>query len=84
MFQPFTLLSMGLCFAILYLRYRSQAARNQPQSSNKQRLKTAKLLFGAVIAWLSISFTLKHMIGKIDGNDQEPTVIERIVSLFKE
>ena len=44
-----------------------------------QKIKTAKVLFAAFLAWMTLSFTLKHMIGKMDGADHEPSLIERIV-----
>ena len=82
MIQPVTLLGAGLCFAVLYLRYRSRP-RNGPRRSPQQKLKAAKLLFAAVLAWLALGFTLKHMIGKMDGADQEPSLVERMVSFLK-
>lgn len=79
MIQPVTLLGAGLCFGVLYLRYRSQP-KDAPRRTPKQKLKTAKLLFAALLAWLALSFTLQHMIGKLDGADREPSVVERIVA----
>jgi len=82
MIQPITLLGAGLCFGVLYLRYRSQP-KDGPRRTPKQKIKTAKILFAALLAWLTLSFTLRHMIGKIDGADQEPSLMERVVSYLK-
>ena len=79
MIQPVTLLGAGLCLGVLYLRYRSQP-KDGPRRTPKQKLKTAKILFAALLVWLTLSFTLRHMIGKLDGADREPSVLERIVS----
>jgi hypothetical protein len=80
MIQPVTLLGAGLCFGVLYLRYRSQP-KDGPRRSPRQKLKTAKVLLAAVVAWLALSFTLQHMIGRLDGAaTPEPSLLERIVS----
>jgi hypothetical protein len=79
MIQPVTLLGAGLCFGVLYLRYKSQP-KNRPARTSKQKLKTAKLLFAALLAWMAIGYSLKHSIGQIDGADHEPSLMERIVT----
>ncbi|HYL72738.1 MAG TPA: hypothetical protein VEU96_00955 [Bryobacteraceae bacterium] len=76
------MLGAGLCFGVLYLRYRSQP-KDGPRRTTKQKTKTAKILFAALLAWLTLSFTLRHMIGKIDGVDQEPSLVERVVAFLK-
>ncbi|MBZ5611089.1 MAG: hypothetical protein LAP38_22735 [Acidobacteriia bacterium] len=79
MIQPVTLLGAGLCLGVLFLRYRSQP-KDRPRSSPKQKIKMAKLLFAALLAWMTISYTLQHMIGKLDGAAaHEPSLMERIV-----
>ena len=79
MIQPVTLVGAGLCLGVLYYRYRSQP-KDGPRSSPKQKLKFAKLLLAALVAWMGIHYTLKHMIGNIDGAPaQEPSLMERIV-----
>ena len=79
--QLITVLGMGLCFAVLYLRYQNQS-KNRTRVTKPGNLRTVKILVGAVLAWLTLSFTLRHMIGKIDGADHEPSTIERVVSYF--
>ena len=78
MIQPVTLLGAGLCFAVLFLRYRSQP-KDRPRRSPQQKVKTAKVLLAAFLAWMTLSYTLQHMIGKMDGTDREPSLIERVV-----
>ena len=58
--QPVTILGLGLCFAVLYFRYRASAAKSQPRNT-KQILKTAKLLFAALLAWMAISLELRRL-----------------------
>jgi hypothetical protein len=81
MIQPITLLGAGLCFAVLFLRYRSQP-KNRPPRSRQQKLKTAKVLLAALLAWMTLIFTLHHMIDKIDGADREPSLMERMVAFL--
>ena len=78
MIQPITLLCLGLCFLVLYLRYRSQP-KNQPRRSVKQKLKTAKVLLVALLAWMTVSFALQHQLAQMDGADHEPSLMERVV-----
>jgi hypothetical protein len=83
MIQPITLLGAGLCFLVLFLKYRSQP-KDRPRRSPKQRLGTAKMLLAAVVAWMALSFTLQHMLAKLDGPvTPEPSLLERIVSFLK-
>ena len=80
MIQPITLLGAGLCFAVLFLKYRSRP-KGSPKRSTKQKLKTGKVLLGALVAWMALYYTLQHMIGNIDGAArQEPSLMERVVS----
>ena|ERR1700694_4399525 len=81
MIQPITLLGAGLCLSVLFLRYRSRP-KDSPRRSTKQKIKTAKILLAALVAWMGIYFTLQHMIiGNLDGAvAQEPSLAERIVS----
>ena len=79
MIQPITLLSAGLCLGVLYLRYRSQP-KDGPRRSTKQKLKTAKVLGAALLAWMAVSYALQHQMEKIDGAAHEPSMMERIVA----
>jgi peptidoglycan biosynthesis protein MviN/MurJ (putative lipid II flippase) len=80
MIQPITLLGAGLCFAVLFLRYRSRP-KDAPGRSTKQKLKTAKVLLAAGVAWMALYYTLQHTIGNLDGAaTPEPSLMERIVS----
>ena len=79
--QPITLLMMGICFALLYVRFRNRP-KDAPRRTRKQHLKTAKILFGALIAWLAIHYSLQHTLAKMDGGDTEPSTMERLVGFF--
>jgi hypothetical protein len=81
MIQPITLITAGIFFVVLYLRYKSWP-KNGPPRTRKQQLKTAKFLFAAILAWLAIHYSLQHTIAKMDGADQEPSFVERAVALF--
>jgi uncharacterized protein YabE (DUF348 family) len=77
--QPVTLVGAGLCLGVLYLRYRSQP-KDGKSSSPKQKLKFAKVLLVALVAWMGVYYTLQHMIVNIDGAQaQEPSMMERVV-----
>ena len=80
MIQPITLLGAGLCLSVLFLRYRSRP-KDGPRRSTNQKIKTAKILLAAVVAWMGIYYTLQHMIGNLDSAvAQEPSLTERIVT----
>ena len=79
MIQPITLLGAGLCFLVLYLRYQSQP-KDRPRRTVQQKLKTAKILGAALLAWMTVHYSLQHMIGKMDGTDHEPSFMERVVT----
>jgi len=82
MIQPITLLGAGLCLSVLFLRYRSRP-KDSPRRSTKQKLKTAKILLAAAVAWMGLYYTLQHMISNVDGAiPQEPSVMERLVSFL--
>ena len=81
MFQPITLITAGICFVVLFLRYRSRP-KDAPRRSKQQKLKMAKLLLGALLAWITIRYSLQHTIARIDGADYEPTTVERVISFF--
>jgi len=80
MIQPITLLGAGLCLSVLFFRYRSRP-KDRPRRSSKQKLKTAKIMLAALVAWMGLYYTLQHMIGNLDGAvPHEPSLMERIVS----
>jgi Na+/H+ antiporter NhaD/arsenite permease-like protein len=79
MMQPITLITVVIFFAVLYLRYRTRP-KDAPRRSKRQQLKTVKLLLVALAVWMAVSYSLQHTIGKMDGTDQEPTLLERVVS----
>ena len=81
MIQPVTLLGAGLSIVVLFLRYRTQR-KDRPRRSRQQKLKTAKILGAALLAWLTLNYSLQHMIAKIDGTEHEPSLMERIVFLL--
>ena len=82
MIQPITLLGAGLSLGVLFLRYKSRP-KDGPRRSSKQKLKTAKILLAALVAWMGVYYALQHMIGNLDGAQaQEPSVMERIVRYF--
>jgi hypothetical protein len=81
MIQPITLVTAGIFFVVLYLRYRSRP-KDGPRRTKQQTLKSAKVLIAAILAWLAIHYSLQHTIAKMDGADQEPSTMERIVSFF--
>jgi hypothetical protein len=81
--QPITILGLGLCLAMLYLRARK--ARNRAPSGSKRRLKTAHVLLGAVLAWLLISIQLRHLNHSLSGDPQAPqTTWERVIQTLSD
>jgi len=81
MIQPITLLTAGVFFAMLYWRYRGQP-KDGPRRTRKQQLKTAKVLFAALLGWLAIHYSLQHTIAKMDGAAHDPSMMERLVTLL--
>jgi hypothetical protein len=76
--QPITFLGLALCLFVLYKRARK--AKEQPPSTNRQRLKTAHLLWGAVLAWLVISLHLQHLNRALSGEPKAPqSTWERVI-----
>lgn len=76
--QPITVICLALFAGALFLRM--GRARGRGASSTKQRFRTAKLLIGALLAWLVISFNLRHLNGSLNGDPQEPeSTWERVV-----
>jgi hypothetical protein len=81
MIQPITIVTAGIFFVVLLLRYRSQP-RNGPRRPRQQKLKVAKVLLLALLAWMTVSYSLQHTLGKMDGTDHEPSLMERVVSFL--
>lgn len=82
MIQPVTLLGAGLCLGVLALRYRSRP-KDSPPRTREQKLKTAKVVFAALMAWMALSYTLVHITENLDGvKAKDPSLIERIVFYF--
>ena len=76
--QFITILGLAMCLGMLYLR--AKAAKTQPASSTKQRLKTAHVLLIALAVWLVVNFNLQHLNRAISGQPAgEPSTWERIV-----
>jgi hypothetical protein len=79
--QPITILGALLCFGVLYLRYRSQP-KHGPRRTAKQKLKTAKILAGALLALMGIGYSLQRLDNNLDGTEHKSTLMERMVLLF--
>ena len=76
--QAVTIVGIVLCLGMLYERARR--ARSQPPSSTKQRLKTAHVLVAALVAWLLISFEVRHLNRALSGEAKDPqSTFERVV-----
>jgi hypothetical protein len=81
--QPITLVTAGIFFVVLFLRYHSRP-QHGPRRTNQQKLKAAKILLAALMAWMAIHYSLQLTLAKMDGADPEPSVMERIVSFLSE
>jgi len=81
MIQPITLFAAGLLFLVLYLRFRGRP-KDGPRRTRRQQFKTAKILLAALAAWMALHYSLQHTLAKMDGADQEPSLLERVVSLW--
>jgi hypothetical protein len=76
--QLVTILGLAVCLGMLYLR--AKAAKTQPASSTKQRLKTAHQLLIALAVWLVVNFNLQPLNRALGGQGSgEPSAWERIV-----
>jgi len=81
MIQPITLITAGIFFVVLYLRYQSRA-KDAPRRTRQQKNKMVKVLLGALVAWMAVSYSMQHAMGKMDGNDHQPSFMERVVSFL--
>lgn len=88
--QPITLLGVALCFLVLFLKYQAQrggaqsAAQlgDQPRRTRSQKLKTAKILWAALLVWMAVGYALQRLNANIDGTAPPPSLMERVVTLF--
>jgi hypothetical protein len=79
MIQPITLLTAGLFFVVLYLRYRNRRKEGQPRK-RRRPFMLAKVILVALLAWLIISYKLQSLLDKMGGADHQPSLVERVVS----
>lgn len=79
--QPITIVGVVLCFVVLYLRYKSQGAR-AGRSTGKQRLKTGKMLVSALLVLMAIGYALRRLDSNLDGENPEPSLMERVVAFL--
>ena len=76
--QFVTILGLAICLGVIYSRAR--AAKTQPPSTTKQRLKTAHVLLVALLVWLVVNFNLQHLNRALGGQPVgEPSAWERVV-----
>jgi len=80
--QPITLITAGISLGVLYLRYKSQPA-NTRRSTTKHKLKLGKLLLSALVALMAIVFVMQRLGHNIDGDNPEPSMMERVVPFLK-
>lgn len=73
--QPITLLGVLLFVGVLALRYQSQP-KNSPPRTRGQKIKTAKILFAALLAWLAVGFSLRRLNSNLDGIAPEAGLME--------
>ncbi|HZU25447.1 MAG TPA: hypothetical protein VFA04_07985 [Bryobacteraceae bacterium] len=79
MMQPITAAGAALSLGVLFLRYR--AGRTNPRRPNPKRtIMLAKAVALALLAWLTVSFSLQHMLDNMDGRTGDPSPLERVVS----
>ena len=79
--QPITLLGAVLCFWVLYVKYRS-TPKDQQKSSLRQKIKLAKMLIGALLALMAITYSMRGLGDSLDGKQHEPTLAERVITYF--
>lgn len=82
MIQPITLITAGIALGVLYLRYKSQTA-NARRSTARQKFRLGKLLISALAALMAVGFAIQRLGHNIDGDNPEPSMMERVVQWFK-
>jgi hypothetical protein len=80
--QPITIIGMLLFFGVLFLKYKSQAARKR--GPRRQGFRTAKILLSALLTLMAIGFALRRLNANIDGTAPEPSMVERLVDVLKD
>ena len=79
--QFITLIGLAVCLGVIFLR--AKAAKGRATADTRTRLKTAKILLVALLAWLVISFKLQHLNHALSGEPVEPpTTWERVVTFL--
>jgi hypothetical protein len=76
--QPITIVGVILVFGMLFLKYKMRPSTVKP-SSMRQRFKTGKLLLSALLVLMAIGFALRRLDRNLDGDNPEPSLMERIV-----
>jgi hypothetical protein len=76
--QPITIAGVILIFGMLFLKYKTRPVAAKP-SSTRQRFKTGKLLLSALLVLMAIGFALRRLDRNLDGDNPEPSLMERIV-----
>jgi hypothetical protein len=76
--QPITIAGVILIFGMLFLKYKTRPVTAKP-SSTRQRFKTGKLLLSALLVLMAIGFALRRLDRNLDGDNPEPSLMERIV-----
>jgi fumarate reductase subunit D len=79
--HPITILLMGLFCAILYLRYRRRQ-RKATRTPRQQQLRTVTFLLAALFLWMAAHYSIQHTLSKMDGTEQEPSFLERVVAYW--
>ncbi len=79
--QPITIITAGLFFVVLYLRFQNRS-KDGTRRSKSQKGKLVKVLIAAIVAWMAVSYSLQHTMGKIEGADHEPSSMERVVAFL--
>jgi hypothetical protein len=79
--QPITLLGAAICFWVLYSKYRN-APKGQTKSTRRQKIKLAKMLVGALLALMAITYSMRGLGDRLDGKPHEPTIAERVITFL--
>jgi putative copper export protein len=81
--QAITVLGLMLCLGVLFQR--AFKARKQPSRSLSKRFGTARLLLGALLAWLVISLHLQHLNRAMGGEPQASrSTWERVIDALSD